>query len=154
MRTTTLCFLVRGQKVLLAMKKRGFGQGKWNGVGGKVEAGESKRAAAVREAREEIGVEIAASKAVPRARLRFFFDGNSAWNQQCHVFVAALWRGEPQESEEMKPEWFDVSALPFETMWIDDPLWLPRVLAGESLEAEFRFSSDGSALVSQKVRAL
>ena len=32
----TLVFLREGGKVLLGMKKRGFGVGKWNGFGGKV----------------------------------------------------------------------------------------------------------------------
>ena len=31
MKLSTLCFCVRGDSVLLAMKKRGFGGGKWNG---------------------------------------------------------------------------------------------------------------------------
>ena len=32
----TLVFLREGRRVLLGMKKRGFGVGKWNGFGGKV----------------------------------------------------------------------------------------------------------------------
>ena len=36
MKKTTLCFLLKNDEVLLAMKKRGFGVGKWNGVGGKL----------------------------------------------------------------------------------------------------------------------
>jgi 8-oxo-dGTP pyrophosphatase MutT (NUDIX family) len=52
----TLLFLITEDKILLAMKKRGFGTGKWNGVGGKIESGESLEAALVRECQEEIGV--------------------------------------------------------------------------------------------------
>ena len=37
----TLCFLLRKDEILLAKKKYGFGVGKWNGVGGKVEKGET-----------------------------------------------------------------------------------------------------------------
>ena len=54
----TNCFLVRGDKVLLGMKKRGLGVGWWNGFGGKTDNGESVELAAVRETKEEIGVEI------------------------------------------------------------------------------------------------
>lgn len=43
--------------VLLGLKKRGFGTGKWNGFGGKVEANENIRQAAVREMKEEAGIE-------------------------------------------------------------------------------------------------
>ena len=31
----TLCFLLAGERILLGMKKRGLGVGKWNGFGGK-----------------------------------------------------------------------------------------------------------------------
>ncbi|CAN0261386.1 unnamed protein product, partial [Ectocarpus fasciculatus] len=44
------------KEILLGMKKRGFGEGKWNGFGGKVESGESVDEAAKRELMEEAGV--------------------------------------------------------------------------------------------------
>ena len=40
--------------MLLGMKKRGFGTGKWNGFGGKVEVGETVADAAQRELEEEV----------------------------------------------------------------------------------------------------
>ncbi|MBU6390052.1 8-oxo-dGTP diphosphatase [Patescibacteria group bacterium] len=132
MRLTTSVFLTSGDRVLLAMKKRGFGAGKWNGVGGKVQAGENILDAARREAKEEIGVEVGFSGLRQQAVLNFEFKSpmKSDWNQSCHVFVADVWRGKPKESEEMRPEWFPVETLPFEQMWADDPVWLPLVLAG------------------------
>ena len=52
----TLCIIHQDGKVLLGMKKRGFGVGKWNGFGGKVEAGEAIEDAAKRELFEEVGL--------------------------------------------------------------------------------------------------
>ena len=49
-------FAKKKDKVLLAMKKRGFGAGKWNGVGGKVKDGETIKQAAIRE--QESGVTL------------------------------------------------------------------------------------------------
>jgi 8-oxo-dGTP pyrophosphatase MutT (NUDIX family) len=46
----TLGYLVRGDEVLMAMKKRGFGVGKWNGTGGKLQPGETVEEAMIREA--------------------------------------------------------------------------------------------------------
>jgi len=43
------------------------------------------------------------------------------------------WVGEPAESEEKAPQWFDVASLPLDQMWDDEAYWLPRVLAGETL---------------------
>ncbi len=37
-----LCFLVKDKRVLLGMKKRGFGVGMWNGIGGKIAKGEGQ----------------------------------------------------------------------------------------------------------------
>ena len=42
--------------VLLGMKKRGFGVGKWNGFGGKVENGETVFDGAMRELQEECSI--------------------------------------------------------------------------------------------------
>eukprot|EP00729_Bicosta_minor_P028396 gene28396-12164_t len=45
-------------RILLGMKKRGFGAGKWNGFGGKVEVGETIVEGAVREMQEESGLVV------------------------------------------------------------------------------------------------
>lgn len=44
----TLIIVRNEDEILLGFKKRGFGVGKWNGFGGKVETGESITDAAVR----------------------------------------------------------------------------------------------------------
>jgi len=52
----TVLVVVKDGKVLLGMKKRGFGEGRWNGFGGKPNAGESVEEAAIRETQEECGI--------------------------------------------------------------------------------------------------
>ena len=73
MRKDTLLFLFDcgNNRILLAMKKRGFGAGKFNGVGGKVVNGESIEEATVREAREEISVLICLADLSKKAVLNF-----------------------------------------------------------------------------------
>jgi mutator protein MutT len=138
----TLCLVVREGEVLLAMKKRGFGVGRWNGPGGKIEPGETVAAAAIRETWEEVGV---LARAVdPIAVLRFYFPAMppaEGWNQEVHVFLVRDWSGTPAESEEMRPQWFAQSDLPYDAMWPDDPLWLPQALAGQRLEGEFLYDA-------------
>src|SRR4051812_23340605 len=95
MRNVTLCLLIKGDEVLLAMKKRGFGAGKWNGIGGKVNEGESIEAAAVREAEEEIGVKIDIKDLEYTATTNFFFKDKPEWNQSMKTFFVAKWEGEP-----------------------------------------------------------
>lgn len=139
MKDATLCLLLKGDQILLAMKKRGFGVGKWNGVGGKIDSEKDKSVmdATIRETREEIGVVPQNLEKV--ALLRFRFPYKEDWNQNVHVFLTNNWQGEPQESEEMKPQWFPLNEIPYSEMWDDDKIWLPHVLAGKKLEADFIF---------------
>jgi 8-oxo-dGTP diphosphatase len=141
MQQATLCFLIKedGQKIseiCLALKKRGFGVGRWNGVGGKVE-NETIQEAVIRETREEINV-------LPKniykvAELEFYFPHQPEWNQLVHVYFAKSWQGKPKESEEMKPEWFKTGSLPYSSMWSDDIHWLPEVLNKKLIKAKFVF---------------
>lgn len=61
-----------------------------------------------------------------------------------HVYVADKWEGEPAASEEMSPKWFDIADVPYDDMWPDDPYWLPKVLAGEKVKAEFILDENDS----------
>jgi mutator protein MutT len=151
MRQATLLFLIQDKKILLAMKKRGFGMGKWNGVGGKPQPGESIEDAAIRECQEEIGVMPLRLKR--SARINFYFPTDkSDWNQQVIVFLCQTWDGEPKESEEMAPKWFSKDTLPFDAMWDDDAIWLPKVLSGQFVEADFYFD-DKNKVIKQHLKA-
>ncbi len=152
MRNTTLCFLVKEDKVLLAMKKRGFGVGKWNGVGGKVGVYEGIKEATIREAEEEIGVSININHLRSHGSIKFSFDGKPDWDQEVHIFITEKWEGEPAESEEMSPQWYRHGELPFESMWLDDPYWLPKILEGKRIEGEFTFNENGSEILKFEVR--
>lgn len=153
MRQDTLVFLLKPEteEILLAMKKRGFGEGKFNGVGGKVAASETIPSAAVREAKEEIGVDIDPADLMKVAELRFSFEEKPDWSIHCHTFFCTKWVGEPVESEEMAPRWFPIDMIPFDRMWIDDQYWLPLVLDGGKVDAAFHFNSDGSEILEKNV---
>ncbi len=145
----TLCFLTRNQpreEVLLGFKKIGFGVNKYAGFGGKVEAGETIRQAAIRELAEETGIRAVEHDLRSVAELTFCFPARPAWDQVVHVFRVIAWRGAPVESREMRPAWFPVDRLPFDQMWQDEPYWLPKVLAGERLRMRFVFADDNETV--------
>ena len=139
----TLCFLVGGGRVLLGRKRRGFGAGKYLGAGGKVEAGESVRAAAARETREELGVCPRDLRQV--ARLAFLFPyapDPAAWNQEVSVFTSDSWSGSVAASDELEPALFDFARVPYSEMWPDAVDWLPTVLEGGTVLGRFAYDAD------------
>jgi 8-oxo-dGTP diphosphatase len=95
--------------------------------------GESEAACAVREAAEEGGITVEPGGLTWRAELSFVFPTRPGLDAVVTVFFGREWAGEPRESEEMTPEWFDVATLPLDQMWDDEAYWLPRVMAGETL---------------------
>jgi 8-oxo-dGTP pyrophosphatase MutT (NUDIX family) len=136
---------------MLGMKKRGFGKGKWNGLGGKVKEGETIEEAAIREFEEECGVRVKSAEKM--AELDFYFQSSrKEWNQRVHVFLAKGWDGDPVETEEMRPDWFLPDELPFHSMWQDDPHWLPLVLEGKKVKARFVFGEDNESIIEKGVK--
>ncbi len=134
----TLGFLVKDNKVLLAMKKRGFGVGRWNGIGGKLEVNESPESAMKREANEEINIKIQSFRTA--GSIIFYDSGNVDYKKKAlkvYLYIIDKWDGIPKESEEMRPQWFDIKELPFRDMWNDDRYWLETVLSGKSITSEF-----------------
>tara|TARA_Y100000310_G_scaffold1020_3_gene1461 strand:+ start:6208 stop:6690 length:483 start_codon:yes stop_codon:yes gene_type:complete len=154
MQHATLCYLLKDDQVLLGMKKRGFGEGKWNGYGGKPEPGESIEEAAIRELEEEAGILIQLQHLEKMAEIDFSFADVSKeknWDQVVYVFFVRNWEGEPKETEEMKPQWFRINEVPINNMWIDDPHWLPLAFEGKKIKANFVFGNKGAEVLEKNV---
>lgn len=153
----TIVLVLKEEKVLLGLKKRGFGEGRWNGFGGKVEGGETILEAAKRELREEAGIEAGELDKV--GLLDFSFESDTELKLKVHVFVTSSYTGEISESEEMRPQWFDYTDIPYDEMWPDDAFWLPLVLEGKLIEGSFHFDAPASLThvatnLSHEVRAV
>lgn len=144
----TLVIVRQNDNILLGMKKRGFGAGRWNGFGGKVQEGESIAEAAKRETAEECELKVTAIEEV--GVLDFEFIGGTEI-LEVHIFKAAEWSGEPRETEEMRPKWFDIRNIPYEEMWADDRYWLPLFLDGKKFSGRFLFD-DKNAILEQELR--
>lgn len=141
----TLLFLRKDSEILLAMKKRGFGEGRWNGVGGKLEPGETIQQALVRECREEIQVTPKDFWQVAELTFDAFFKSKRTL-LLVHVYMCEHWKGNPSETEEMRPEWFEAAKIPYDDMWQDDKYWLPQVLEDKKVRGKFTFDKQDNLL--------
>lgn len=139
----TLGIVYQPPRVLLGMKKRGFGAGRWNGFGGKLLDGETLEEALRREFTEEAGIEIGDTD--KRGILEFEYPSYPEV-LQVHVYMVQSFAGEITESEEMRPQWFAADAIPFDAMWPDDMFWFPLFLAGKKFKGTFRFGENNVIL--------
>ncbi len=151
MLTGTLVFIIRDGMVLLGLKKRGHGEGKWHGFGGKILDGESAITAAIRETKEE--VLVTPQNMASLGLLEFYVpsEANGGWN--VHVFRTGSFFGEPRETEEMRPQWFSVKTIPLSAMWPSDSRWMPYVLAGQKFHAQYWFDKN-DRLIKENVKLL
>lgn len=118
------------------MKKRGFGEGWWNGYGGKVKDDETVEAAMVRELHEESGLNAIDFK--ERAVIEFFSEG-SDFEVEMHIFEVTKHHGNLVETEEMAPRWFYKHEIPYDEMWPSDREWMPLFFKGHYFDGRVVF---------------
>ena len=76
---------------------------------------------------------------------------DESWNQRVHAFTADSWSGEPVETQEILPQWFDRDAIPFDDMWDDARYWLFHALGGREFSADFLFD-DQLKVIDKSIR--
>lgn len=151
MEKAVLGFLVRGGKIkkeiLLGVKEKGFGSGKYNGVGGRFDPSKDKNIfnTVFREIKEEIGIKALDIKNL--AILDFhhpYLQNRRRKSWRVYAFLITDWQGRPKKSKEMKPRWFRINKIPFDKMWPDRKFWLPKVLKGEKVKPKFLYKDDNT----------
>jgi len=149
-------YLVRdaesGPEVLLGRKLTGLGKGKVVAPGGKLEQGESPRAAAARELFEEVGIELELDLMESLGVLTYLFPTKPEWNQLSWAFRAHGDFGAARASAEIDAGWVSIFELPTEDMWDDAKYWLPAFLGGLGVVATFEFGPDLSTVVASDHR--
>lgn len=139
MKLATLVYVKDNGKTLMihrVKKERDIHEGKWNGLGGKLEPGESPEACAIREVREESGLEI--------KNLRYggllVFAGFKGENWYVWVYTTNEFDGELIDSNEGRLAWItdgEVRDLP---LWPSDLLFLDWLDAGKIFSARFEYN--------------
>jgi 8-oxo-dGTP pyrophosphatase MutT (NUDIX family) len=142
----TLCHIIKGKSLLLQKKSKGlFGEGKWNGVGGKLKPNESPEDCVKREIYEETGLRISDLKF--HGVLNFYFGNRKEIDWIVHVFSTSVFEGKVKSSNEGDLRWFNFEDIPFDEMWGDDRYWLPLVLKGKSFQGNFYFDVEGKKIL-------
>ena len=111
---------------------------KWNGLGGKFEAGESPEECVIREVHEESGLSIHQPKL---CGLIMFpnFKGNDWY---VFVFTATEFSGDLIDSPEGQFEWIKDDELTGLNLWESDPIFFPWIEKGEFFLARFVYEVD------------
>ena len=140
--TETLQQTPKQQRILLGLKNRGFGTGKYNSFGGKFlhddtnasEEIETVEECACRELEEEtnLTIPLEVMKASKVGIQRFTFSDNDK-EMLVHLFFLDLASRptsyEIKACEEITPKWFEsFDSVPLNNMFADDSLWLTALL--------------------------
>jgi len=139
-------------EVCLGLKKKGYySEGKYNGLGGKIEPGEKPEEAAIREVLEESSLKIETPFLNKKGLLKYFEPDR---NWIVHVFTCNQWQGKIKESNEMKPFWFKLSQLPFSKMWENDALWIEEVLTTDHKIKGTIWHDENNKIVKHELRTV
>jgi 8-oxo-dGTP diphosphatase len=148
----TLCFLIKDDEILLALKTKKIGQGCWNGYGGGIDGSETPTESVLRELKEEAGVKALPQDTEKVAVIDFHNTKSDGTEFVCrvHIYFVRQWQGEARATEEMdQPTWFKKESLPLEKMMPADRQWLPLVLNGKKIIAKFHYGPFQKTLLSE-----
>ena len=150
MKMTTLCYIEKEGKYLMlhrVKKHHDINAGKWIGVGGHVENGETPEECLLREGKEETGLVLTAY----RLRGLVTFLSDVCEPELMCVFTADAFDGEMIECDEGELAWVeksDVLALP---TWEGDRVFLERLLSGDERFFSIKLRYEGDKLVEKKI---
>ena len=150
MKMTTLCYIEKEGKYLMlhrVKKHHDINAGKWIGVGGHVENGETPEECLLREVKEETGLTLTAY----RLRGLVTFLSDACEPELMCVFTADAFDGELIECDEGELAWVeksDVLALP---TWEGDRVFLERLLSGDERFFSIKLRYEGDRLVEKKI---
>jgi 8-oxo-dGTP diphosphatase len=136
----TLCYINDGDKTLMlhrVRKENDVHQGKWNGLGGKFEVGESPEECVIREIKEESGLTI--TSPTLRGVLTFpDFSHGSDW--YVFLFTANQFSGDLIESPEGNLAWIETNKLLDLNLWAGDRIFIPLLAGDKFISVKMQYS--------------
>ncbi len=137
----TLCYIQQDEHTLMlhrVKKENDIHQDKWNGLGGKVESGESPEECLIREIKEESGLTLTSYRLA--GLLTFpLFDGINDW--QVFLYQASEFTGDLIDSPEGKLEWVATDKLLDLNLWEGDKYFIKWMLEKSFFSAKFTYQN-------------
>lgn len=149
MKNTSLCYIEHGGSYLMlhrTKKEHDENSGKWIGVGGKFEHGESPEECMLRETFEETGLTLRSW----RFRGIVTFVSDEWGTEYMHLFTASDFCGELRQCSEGELAWIDKQALSSLSLWEGDKIFL-RLLAEDAPFFSLKLCYRGDSLLSAKL---
>lgn len=150
MQMTTLCYIENKGKYLMlhrVKKHHDINAGKWIGVGGHVENGETPEECLLREVKEETGLTLTSY----RLRGLVTFLSDACEPELMCVFTASAFHGELIECNEGELAWVDKSEVLGLPTWEGDRVFLERLLSGDDRFFSIKLRYEGDQLMEKKV---
>ena len=149
---TTLCLIVENDMVLLMLRNKkphDVHLNKYNGLGGKVEKGESKTQCVIREVFEEAGVILTDYKYVGKVTFKNF--GNNIGKEVMYCFVAYEYKNKIGECDEGELEWVNKTEILHLPLWEGDKYFLMNIISGKKFTAYLHY--DGEKVIDYNIKS-
>ena len=137
----TLCYVKHNSQTLMVYRNKkpnDIHRGKWNGLGGKFESGESPEECVTREVLEESGLQIHN----PKLHGLLMFPNFKGDDWYVFVFTAREFNGELIDSPEGKLEWIPDKKLTSLNLWESDQIFFPWLEKNAFFSAKFIYRGD------------
>ncbi|MBC8196418.1 MAG: 8-oxo-dGTP diphosphatase [Candidatus Marinimicrobia bacterium] len=141
MQLATLCYLKQNNKTLMlhrVKKENDMHEGKWNGLGGKFESGETPEECVIREIEEESGLKI--FNPTLHGCISFpAFDDIKDWF--VFIFSATEFSGELIDSNEGNLEWIEDEKITTLNLWEGDKIFMDWINKDKFFSAKFIYEN-------------
>ena len=150
MKNTTLCYLEKDGKYLMLLRNKkeiDENKGKWIGVGGKFEAGESPEDCLIREVKEETGLDLIQYKL--RGIVTFILNEKEA--EYMFLYTADNYEGQIKECNEGKLAWIEKDMVSDLNLWEGDKIFL-RLLKENAPFFSLKLNYRDDELIDSKIK--
>jgi len=130
---TVLCYIERDNQYLMLYrnkKQNDLNEGKYIGIGGHIEQGETKEEALLREVKEETNLDLIQYQYCGEVIFKNL-NGLEEYQEKMYVYQSREFKNTLKECDEGGLQWIDKNKILSLTLWEGDPYFLKKILNNE-----------------------